>query len=86
MAKAKAKRLPRPRDPIELGKLVGDIATGRVKDEQPTSDDVRRVMSMLGKIGGPKGGAARARSLSPQARTDIAIKAARTRWKKQNGR
>ena len=27
-----AKRLPRPRDPIQLGKLLGDIATGEAND------------------------------------------------------
>jgi hypothetical protein len=27
------KRLPRPRDPIQLGKMIGDILTGQVKDE-----------------------------------------------------
>jgi hypothetical protein len=26
------KRLPRPRDPIALAKLIGDIATGQVVD------------------------------------------------------
>jgi hypothetical protein len=26
------KRLPRPRDPISLAKLIGDIATGQVVD------------------------------------------------------
>jgi hypothetical protein len=28
------RRLKRPRDPIQLAKLLGDIATGRVKDEE----------------------------------------------------
>src|SRR6185437_5596323 len=27
------KRLRRPRDPIQLAKLIGDIATGQVRDE-----------------------------------------------------
>ncbi len=26
------KRLPRPRDPLQLGKLIVDIATGQVED------------------------------------------------------
>jgi hypothetical protein len=41
---------------------------------------VRRVMSELGKIGGRRGGAARAAALSPQERHDIAVRAARARW------
>jgi hypothetical protein len=34
----------------------------------------------LGRLGGLKGGRARASALSPQRRREIAIKAARTRW------
>lgn len=67
-----------------LAKLVGDIATGQVEDkapEQPTTDELRRVMSMLGKIGGPKGGRARADSLSRKRRVEIAKTAARKRWR-----
>ncbi len=36
----------------------------------------------LGKLGGPKGGPARAKALSPARRTEIARKAALTRWAK----
>lgn len=84
---AKPKRpLKRPRDPVQLAKLVGDIATGQVKDEtedRPTPDEIRRVMSALGKIGGPRGGKARAESLSATRRTKIALNAARARWSKR---
>jgi hypothetical protein len=30
-----AKRLKRPRDPVQLGKLIGDILTGAVEDKTP---------------------------------------------------
>lgn len=33
------KRLPRPRDPVQLGKLIGDILTGQVEDQAPTPPD-----------------------------------------------
>jgi hypothetical protein len=36
----------------------------------------------LGKLGGPKGGPARAKALSPERRSEIARKAAQTRWGK----
>ena len=84
---AKPKRaLKRPSDPMQLAKLIGDIATGQVKDEQeppPTSDDIRRVMSALGKVGGKKGGKARAESLTAKRRSEIAQKAAAKRWSKK---
>lgn len=34
----------------------------------------------LGKLGGPKGGPARAKALSAERRREIALKAARARW------
>jgi len=77
MAKSAPKRLKRPSDPIELAKLIGE------QESAPTQDEVRRVMSALGKIGGPKGGAARAKSLSAERRKQIAVKAASARWKKR---
>ncbi len=85
MAKPTPKRPKRPSDPVQLAKLIGDIATGQQTDSQiptapPTAEDIRRVMSALGKVGGPKGGAARAKALSPKKRTEIAKKAAKTRW------
>ncbi|MGA7675161.1 MAG: hypothetical protein WCA78_08960 [Rhizomicrobium sp.] len=72
-----AKRLKRPRDPVQLGKLVGDILTGQVEDSQASvlSDD-----SDFTRKGGLKGGAARAAKLAPQRRTEIAKKAAKARW------
>jgi hypothetical protein len=38
----------------------------------------------LGKLGGAKGGAARAAALSPRKRSQIAAKAARARWGKKS--
>lgn len=35
----------------------------------------------LGKLGGPKGGKARAEKLAPEKRSEIAKKAAQARWK-----
>ena len=85
MAKAHLPRRKRPSDPVQLAKLIGDIATGQVKDEallEPSKDEIRRVMSALGKIGGPKGGIARRESLSKKRRSEIAAMAAKARWKK----
>lgn len=40
------KRLPRPRDPIALAKLIGDIATGQVVDNLETVDETTRAAIM----------------------------------------
>ena len=40
----------------------------------------------LGKLGGPKGGPARAAALSPKRRKEIATKAAIDRWSRHSSR
>jgi hypothetical protein len=81
-----AKRLKRPRDPVELGKLIGDILTGQVEDlapghpVDPTKD---QAAVALGRKGGLKGGRARADSLTAERRSDISRKAAKKRWDKK---
>lgn len=74
------KRLPRPRDPIQLGKLIVDIATGQIKDDQSDSGKSEKAIAR-----GKKGGASRARVLSPEERAEIASVAAQARWKKSRG-
>jgi hypothetical protein len=75
-----AKRLKRPRDPVELGKLIGDILTGQVDDK--ASDNGKNPAAVArGRLGGKTGGAARAKSLSDDKRKEIASKAAKARWK-----
>lgn len=76
------KRKKRPRDPIQLAKLIGDIATGQVEDRQDNGKDT--AASELGRLGGLKGGKARADKLTPEKRTEIARIAAAARWKKSN--
>jgi hypothetical protein len=74
------KRKKRPRDPISLAKLIGDIATGQVEDSEP--DNRNQAAVALGKLGGAKGGKARADKLTPGERQEIARNAARKRWSK----
>ncbi|MDP1547853.1 MAG: hypothetical protein Q8L87_17735 [Anaerolineales bacterium] len=71
------KRLKRPRDPISLAKLIGDIATGQVADARPDENKNPAAVA-LGKMGGN----ARASSLSSAKRKEIATRAAKQRWKK----
>jgi hypothetical protein len=70
----------RPRDPIALAKLIGDIATGQI--EEKTDDGKNAAAVSLGRKGGLKGGKARAAALSPEKRKAIAKKAAKARWSK----
>jgi hypothetical protein len=79
-----AKRLKRPRDPIQLGKLIVDIATGQVEDwtPEPSSDGKNPAAIALGKLGASKAGTTRAKNLTPEVRSEIARKAATRRWKR----
>jgi hypothetical protein len=73
------KRIKRPRDPAQLAKLIMDIAIGEVKDIVEDGKNPNAVA--LGKLGGAKGGKARAEKLSDTRRKEIATKAVSTRWK-----
>jgi hypothetical protein len=77
---ADSKHLPRPRDPNQLAKLIADIATGEQQDRLVMDDGRDLSAVMLGRLGGLKGGRARANALSSQRRSEIAKKAADARW------
>lgn len=73
----------RPRDVNVRAKQIVDIATGEVEDEKPDEGKNPAAVA-LGRLGGKKGGKARAEKLSPQRRSEIARKAAAARWKKDD--
>lgn len=64
-------------------KAIGEKLDGTPLDDPNAGKNPAAVA--LGKLGGAKGGAARAKSLTPIQRTEIAKKAARARWKSQVG-
>lgn len=66
----------RPRDPNQLAKMIVDIATGEEGDPEESSFTKRASKA------GAKGGPARAISLTPAQRSEIASIAAQARWKK----
>jgi hypothetical protein len=69
----------RPRDFNQLAKLVVDIASGEVVDT--VSPGMKAPDAVVGRFGGLKGGKARAATLTSQRRSEIARKAAMSRWK-----
>ncbi len=75
-------KIKRPRDINQLAKLIVDIATGEVKDEEPLKGKNPAAVE-LGRLGGLKGGKARASKLSPERRKEIAQIAAKKRWSKK---
>lgn len=75
----------RPRDPNQLGKMIVDISVGEVEDRGPTAEEEGKDAAAvsLGRRGGLRGGVARAKSLTPEQRAEIARLAAAARWKKK---
>ncbi len=76
------KRSRMPRDPNQLAKMIVDMATGNAPPE-PAEKPKNPAAVAMGKLGGPKGGAARAKALSAKRRKEIAKKAAAKRWAKK---
>ena len=70
----------RPADVIGNAIMVAKIATGEIEDtvEDDGKDPAAKAL-------GKKGGAARARSMTPERRAEIARKAAEKRWGKEPG-
>ncbi len=74
----------RPRDPNELAHRVFLESIGEApKTERPARVTKNPAAVELGRLGGLKGGAARAASLTPKKRSQIAAKAAQARWGKK---
>lgn len=71
------KRSSKPRDANALAAAIVAEATG-----EPADDGKNPAAVALGRLGGQKGGKARAASLTAEQRSEIARKAARARWGK----
>jgi len=66
-------------DMNQLAKRIVDEATGEEEKTLPPPEK-NKAAQELGRLGGKKGGKARAESLSPEQRSEIAKKAAQKRW------
>ena len=74
----------RPRDPNQLAHRVFLESIGEApKTDPPAIRPKNPAAVALGRLGGLKGGAARAAALSPKKRSQIAAKAAKSRWGKK---
>ena len=73
----------RPRDPNRLAYQIMLESTEQAEKYQPEEKPKMAAAVELGRLGGLKGGAARAAALSPKKRSQIAARAARARWEKK---
>ena len=72
----------RPRDPNELAHRIFLESIGEAPKFTPEVKPKNPAAVALGRLGGLKGGMARAASLTPKKRSEIAAKAAAKRWNK----
>lgn len=71
-----------PRDTNQLAKLITDMATGDAPPDAKADDGKNPAAVALGRLGGIKGGKARAKGMTKKARSEAAKKAAKARWGK----
>ena len=76
------KRSRMPGDTNATAHLVVAMATGEAPAE-PASDKNPAAVA-LGRLGGLKGGKARAKAMTKRARSEAAKKAAKARWKQKD--
>lgn len=75
------KKKKHPADINKLAKSIVDLATGKDQEEENEPEKNPHAVA-LGRLGGKKGGKARAEKLTKKQRSEIAKKAAKARWKK----
>ena len=80
MPKRSRKKQPPEDVNILASKIVASATEGKPEPEE--SDEKNPHAVALGRLGGKKGGPARAKKLSKKRRVEIAKKAAEVRWKK----
>lgn len=80
------KRPRRPRDPNELAHAVFLEAIGEASCEAVPEIEKNPAAVALGKLGGAKGGRARAAKMTPEERSASAKKAAQIRWEKKESK
>ena len=76
------KRPRRPRDPNELAFQVFQEAIGEAPPPSEPEREKNPAAVALGRLGGVKGGKARAAKMTPEERAESARKAAVARWSK----
>lgn len=76
----------KPKRSRDLNVLATEIvrAATEGEPETPAKEDTRNPHAVaLGKLGGAKGGKARAAKLTPEQRSEISRRAAKARWEKK---
>jgi hypothetical protein len=66
--------------PYDLNRLAAFLVDEATNEDPPEDDGKNPAAVALGRLGGAKGGPARAKALTPERRREIAQQAAAARW------
>jgi hypothetical protein len=77
------KRSSKTPDVNMIAKMIADRATSNTEAPPADNQTKNQAAVALGRLGGLKGGKARAKSLTKKKRSEIAKRAAKARWSKQ---
>jgi hypothetical protein len=88
----RSRKEKRPRDTNVRAKSTVALATGEGQEDvveepqvpEPTPEERHAAAVALGRLGGKKGGKARAAKMTPEERQESAKKAAQARWSKKS--
>lgn len=81
------KRGKPPEDVNELAAYIVDQVTSEEETRETEAEEAKarsEAARILGRLGGKKGGPARAAKLTPEQRREIAKKAAQARWRNKD--
>lgn len=80
----RSSKTKKPSDPNSLAaRIVAEATEEKAPEPEPTPEELAHQAAVaLGRLGGLKGGKARAAALSKKKRAEIAKKAAKARWSK----
>jgi hypothetical protein len=76
-------RSSKRKHPTDINQLAASIVADSVDDTPDEAPKKNQAAVELGRLGGIKGGKARAEKLTPEQRSEIAKKAAAVRWSRQ---
>ena len=78
--------MPKRSSRLDLNRLAAAIVAEATGEAEPTpaQPEKNKAAQELGRLGGLKGGKARAEKLTPEQRSEIAKNAASVRWGKTN--
>lgn len=86
MSKKPKKAGKNEQDVNRIAHRVITDTVGKAMFQDEFTNNVSKIMAYMGRLGGLKGGKARAEALSSEQRKSIAKKAAKARWGKNNAR